>query len=236
MSNLKPFFSYYGGKYRAAPKYPVPRFGTIVEPFAGSAGYSMRYPDLDIVLIERNPVVAGVWRYLIQASPGEIESLPDLENGESTADLDVVEGARNLIGFWLNKGSEHPCTTPSAWMREERYRSQFWGPMIRDRISSQVERISHWRVIEASYEDAPDLEATWFVDPPYDNSAGRRYRFSDIDYGALGDWCKSRRGQVVVCENEGGGWLPFRPFDAKAKAMSGRGRVGTSSEVIWTND
>ena len=39
---LKPFWRYYGGKYRAAPAYPPPRLGTIVEPFAGSAGYSLR--------------------------------------------------------------------------------------------------------------------------------------------------------------------------------------------------
>ena len=37
-TKLKPFFTYYGGKYRAAPKYPEPVHGSIVEPFAGSAG------------------------------------------------------------------------------------------------------------------------------------------------------------------------------------------------------
>lgn len=39
---LKPFWRYYGGKYRAAPRYPVPLHRTIVEPFAGAAGYSLR--------------------------------------------------------------------------------------------------------------------------------------------------------------------------------------------------
>jgi len=33
---LKPFWQYYGGKWRAAPHYPKPRHDTIVEPFAGA--------------------------------------------------------------------------------------------------------------------------------------------------------------------------------------------------------
>ena len=33
---LRPFFSYYGGKWRSAVKhYPAPEFDQIVEPFAG---------------------------------------------------------------------------------------------------------------------------------------------------------------------------------------------------------
>jgi site-specific DNA-adenine methylase len=37
MSNLRPFFTFYGGKWRAAPFYDAPTHGHIVEPFAGSA-------------------------------------------------------------------------------------------------------------------------------------------------------------------------------------------------------
>jgi hypothetical protein len=32
---LRPFWRYYGGKWRAAPRYPAPRYDTIIEPFAG---------------------------------------------------------------------------------------------------------------------------------------------------------------------------------------------------------
>lgn len=45
MNKLKPFFTYFGGKYRIAPRYPKPQYNTIIEPFAGSAGYSLRYPE-----------------------------------------------------------------------------------------------------------------------------------------------------------------------------------------------
>ncbi len=38
MTDLKPFFCYFGGKWRAAPHYPTPKHAEIVEPFAGAAG------------------------------------------------------------------------------------------------------------------------------------------------------------------------------------------------------
>ena len=39
---LLPFWAYYGGKWRSAPRYPAPVHGRIIEPFAGAAGYAMR--------------------------------------------------------------------------------------------------------------------------------------------------------------------------------------------------
>jgi hypothetical protein len=83
--------------------------------------------------------------------------------------------------------------------------------------------------------DIPDQgPATWFVDPPYE-VAGRAYRFHDIDYAHLGDWCRSRSGQVIVCENAGANWLPFRPFRT-IKGLEGRRGGKKSVEVIWTNE
>jgi hypothetical protein len=94
--------------------------------------------------------------------------------------------------------------------------------------------IRHWRITQASYLDIPNEPATWFIDPPYE-VAGRAYRFHSIDYPALGDWCRSRSGQVMVCENKGANWLPFRPFRT-IKGLEGRRGGKKSVEVIWTND
>ena len=69
---LAPFWRYYGGKNRAAKWYPAPEHDTIVEPFAGAAGYSCRYSDRKVILIDKSPIIAGMWRYLIKASPAEI--------------------------------------------------------------------------------------------------------------------------------------------------------------------
>ena len=69
---MKPFFTYYGGKYRAAPKYPAPRHETIVEPFAGSAGYSVRHFARDVRLYDVDPIIVGVWSYLTRTPADEI--------------------------------------------------------------------------------------------------------------------------------------------------------------------
>jgi len=121
-------------------------------------------------------------------------------------------------------------------MRKGTRTKSFWGEVIRERVASQVAFISHWTVIEGDYSQAPDLEATWFIDPPY-AEAGRLYRHSskNIDYVALGNWCKTRKGQVIVCENEGATWLPFRFFMATKSTPGSRGKA-KSQEVIWTNE
>jgi len=242
--NLRPFFSFYGGKWRAAPFYDPPRYATVIEPFAGSAGFSVRYPHAKVILIERDPLVAATWRYLLRATPSEILSLPDLEPGQTTNDLSISAEARCLIGWWLNGGSAQPKKRPGAWMRRQADNGGdgwktgggqlSWGARVRQRIASQLAKIAHWTLIEGSYELAPAIEATWFVDPPYEQ-AGKHYRFgsSQIDYAHLGAWCRALRGQVTVCENVGATWLPFRAWrDIKASSAKHGGKI--SREAIWT--
>jgi hypothetical protein len=209
--SLQPFFSYFGSKWRLAPRYPRPLHETIIEPFAGSAGY---------------------------ASAAEILRLPLIEPGEKVSDLRCSAEARFLIGFWVNQSSTAPRNQLTMWSPKRR--DCFWSRTVRARIASQVDKIRHWQIIEGTYADAPDIEATWFVDPPYEKM-GKFYKegADNIDFAYLSAWCRSRRGQVMVCENEGATWLPFRPFHA---ARSARPRVGETSEqaisleAIWTND
>jgi hypothetical protein len=233
---VKPFFTYTGGKYRLAPRYSPPVYDTIVEPFAGSAGYSLRHHEKNVILIDLSPEVATLWEYLIAASPQDVLSLP-LYDGtwETTDDLVYLsEGEEMLIRGWLNKGTFGK--RPSAWMRSGEFDTQFWGESIRRRVANQVNNIKHWKVIHGSYEQAPDIEATWFVDPPYE-VAGVTYDYGSepIDFPSLGEWCRSRQGQVIVCENVGANWLPFRPF-ASAHAMFGTRRTGRSAEAVWMSD
>lgn len=229
---LRPFFTYYGGKYRAAPRYPAPIHETIVEPFAGSAGYALRHHTRRVILVEKDPIVAALWRYLTSTSSADILGLP-LVFG-SVDEIDAPPAARSLIGFWLNAGASRPGRTPSAWMRSGRAPCSFWGETVRARIANQIRAIRHWTVIEGSYSDAPDVEATWFVDPPYQRM-GTYYRCSAkaLDFASLGAWCRSRRGQRIVCENAGADWLPFEPF-AKIRAATGKQKKNTESdEVAW---
>ncbi len=160
---IKSFFCYYGGKWRDSLKnYPSPKFPTLVEPFAGAAGYSLRYPSLKVVLCDIDPVICGVWDYLIKAKSSEILSLPDLKTGQKVGDLAIPPEAQWLVGFWLNKGSARPANVPSSWMKSEIRPKSYWGSSVRIRISSQLEFIRHWKVFNCSYENCPvSGRATW---------------------------------------------------------------------------
>lgn len=233
MKSLRPFWRYYGGKWRAAPRYPRPEYPTIIEPFAGAAGYSLRYPDRSVVLVEKYHVIAEIWRWLIGASESEILSVPCVDHVDDLP-AGVSQGARWLVGFCMNDAAASPCRVLSVGRKRKRDSGgmmQGWSAPRRAMIAGQVSAIRHWRVIEGDYSAAPDTEATWFVDPPYQR-AGIHYKHPStaIDFSALGTWCRSRRGQAIVCEATGADWLPFAPF-MDAKSWGGR----RSAEAIWTN-
>lgn len=246
---IRPLFSFFGAKWRLAPRYPRPAHATIVEPFAGSAGYSCRYPDRRVILVERDPTIAALWRWLIRVPATEVLALPLLDVG-LTVPADLCPEARTLIGFWCNKAATYPRRRiTGTW--GAKYPNQFWGENIRARVARDVERIRHWTVIEGDYTAAPDVRATWFVDPPYVGRArvskyrggsatehravGDRYRFGTrrIDYAELGRWCRRRKGLVIACEAQGATWLDFRHF-VHAKSTTTSAGVGrTTEEVVW---
>jgi site-specific DNA-adenine methylase len=227
---LKPFFSYYGAKWRVAPKYPKPRHARIVEPFAGAAGYSICHASRDVQLWDANPIIVGVWDYLIRVRRCDFIRLPTYF--ENVDDLRCCQEAKWLIGFWLNAANANPCKTMSAWGRIKPNQVNFWGMRCRLRIATQLHAIRHWRIRQASYKSIRNAKATWFVDPPYQNSCGRAYKFNGIDFDDLGAWCRKRRGQVIACEQVGADWLPFKPF---LKLQSANGSNRSSREVIWSN-
>lgn len=224
---MKPLFPYYGSKWRDARRYPAPS-DFVIEPFAGSAGYATYFEPRRVLLIDKDPVIAGVWSYLIRASEAEIVALPDLEVGQSVDDHPLPQEARWLIGFWLNRGSAQPKKTKTAFSARTERGQLVWSERARQRIASSLSKIRHWQVREGSFDSAPrDTSATYFVDPPYGDK-GRYYRCSVVDYVRLSFWAQDLPGQVIVCENAGAAWLPFRPL-AEIKSMR-----GTSQEVVWT--
>lgn len=234
IGGLKPFIRYYGGKWRAAPHYPKPAHSTIIEPFAGGAGYSLRYFDRDVILIEKYAALAEMWRYLISVSSSEILSIPYVESTEELPSW-VPEGGRVLVGFAMNAAVARPRVSLSAGRKKLRERGRIfegWSHSLRSRVADQVEKIRHWRVIEGEYWDAPDTQATWFIDPPYSCPAGRHYVHNMLDYQKLGEWCHGRPGQVIVCEADGATWLPFSPF-REIKAMSDARGARVSKEAIY---
>jgi hypothetical protein len=231
--SVGPFWRYYGGKWRAAPRYPAPECDTIIEPFAGAAGYACRYPSRRVILIDKSPIIAGIWRFLIGSTPADILALPDIPHGGTVDDLPICQEARWLAGFWCNGGTVAPCKSPSKWARRGDAASNWagWGQKARSRIARDVSRIHHWQVIEGDYREAPDIEATWMVDPPYQTKAGSYYPEQPDSHAALGEWCKARRGQVIACDQVGADWLPW----TGRLAIKSTGNSGTalSSEVMF---
>lgn len=216
--------------------YPAPRHRTIVEPFAGAAGYSLRYPDRDVILVERYHVIAEIWRWLIAATPDEVRAIPTVD---AVADLPswVPRGARWLAGFNMGTRQVRPQSRLNPCLRkfgEHGHGLTYgWTPAMRERVASQVTAIKHWRIIEGDYSAAPGAAATWLIDPPYQGRRGTHYIHDggEIDYPALARWCRARRGQTIVCEAAGADWLPFVPF-GETRGMSG----APSREAIWWQD
>lgn len=218
-------FNYAGSKYYLAGRYPAPLHDTIVEPFAGSAQYACRYWQKKVVLIEKDERIWAIWKYLQRSSPEEIRSLPVFPPKSEI--VHPVPEARDLIALGQNLGTCVPQKRSGSWEETP----DIWGKK-RDKIASRVDRIRHWDIRLGSFEESPFIEATWFIDPPYQHLMGTSmgYREKKIDYPALAVWCRSRSGQVIVCEKFGADWLPFREFH-KSKTLTGK-----TTEGIWTND
>lgn len=239
---MKPFFSYYGTKWRMSKHYPAPVYGTVIEPFAGSAGYSLHYPRRDVILIDRNPYVIGAWRWLISASEVDIRDLPELEPGERVSDYRLPDEAAWLMGFWVNRASTIPKDVMVPWIKPRKYGTNVCA-MYKDRAISQVSQIRHWQAYCGDYrQGGGNPEATWFIDAPYQGSHKdwgtnvQRYNregIGEVDYRKLGEWCRSRNGQVIVCAGMFEDWLPF--MEVELKGNHHHGSKYRNTERVWTS-
>jgi len=72
-------FSYYGSKSRIVDVYPPPKFDKVIEPFAGSARYALKYWQKEVLLVDKYDVITDIWTYLINATEKDIEA-PTLFN------------------------------------------------------------------------------------------------------------------------------------------------------------
>lgn len=228
---MKPMFSYLGAKYRLAVKYGAPRHETVIEPFAGSAAYSLYWEPKRVILCDINPVITGIWRYLITAKEKEILTLPDDFN--HVDELDIPTPAKHLIGFWIGKGKATPGLSRSTWGRQYKDSGdcKVWGEQVRQRIATNLPKIRHWEVIDGDYTLCPEIKAHWFIDPPYEIK-GKLYKHSKLDFKDLREWVESRKGFVQVCENEGADWLPFETFHhIRSQAVSSHRH--NSKEVLY---
>lgn len=220
-------FSYYGSKSKIVHLYPTPKFDKIIEPFAGSARYSLRFWQKDILLVDKYPVIVDVWNYLKNASEKDILGLPILKLTDKVEDFkQLSEIEKKLIGFNIKGGNSQPANKPSNFdgCNEKAQKRMYQN------IAKNLFKIRHWNIKLDSYENIENENATWFIDPPY-MFGGEHYKQSNknLDFKQLGEWCKSRNGQIIVCENSKADWLDFKPI------IKMQGTIHKTTEVIWSN-
>ena len=97
-------------------------------------------------------------------------------------------------------------------------------------FAKNLHQIKHWTIICGDYSTAPDVQATWFIDPPYQGESGLGYRYSSkcLDYYQLAQWALRRKGEIIFCEGRDADYLPFQPL-VDLKGVAGK----VSQEVIF---
>ena len=224
-------WSYYGSKNKIAKYYPEPKYDLIIEPFAGAAWYSVLHKEKNVLLNEKYKLLYDIWNWLInEANADQIIHNADFYKGQKIESIQLPKPHKDLIGFCINRGSTVPknvvqkwsCQSPSNpnWASTTNYQLK--------RIANLLPKIKHWKTQFGDYENLANVEATWFIDPPY-QFGGQHYSIHDIDYTNLANWCKSRKGQVIVCENTKANWLPFKPL------IQIQGQRIKTVESVWTN-
>lgn len=220
-------FYYYGRKKQIAHLYPKPIYDVIVEPFAGSAAYSLNSDNWEkqVYLRDASEWCIEIWKYLQQASVGDIISLPKLEIGDSLNNFKQLSKAEQyLIGVHINPGSSVPKRTATKANRWEAGRKY---------ISLNLHKIKHWNIELGNYTDAPNLQATWFIDPPY-QTAGIYYQKTNLNYLDLAQYVLTRSGQIIACEGEGASYLPFEHLGIVNNG--GLNKAKRKSEVVFISN
>lgn len=221
--------SYYGGKKKIVKMYPKPMYNTIIEPFAGGAWYSLLYPNKMVLLNELYLPIYEMWDWLIHTAESQDIPTTPFQQGEDIRTRGFQTPLKTLIGFNINRGASTPNNIVQKWACQ-RKGNPFFASTTKfalDRARLLLPVIKHWEITNLSYDELPNVEATWFIDPPYQHG-GQYYVHNSIDYHKLRDYVMSRKGQVIVCENSKADWLDFRPL------ANLQGQKHKTTEVIFT--
>lgn len=190
-----PLFKWFGSKWAASKYYPPPIHEWIFEPYAGSAGYSLRHASRKVVLFEKNENVAALWLWLIRtATDALIREIPvGLPVGTDIRTVGLTTGQALLLKHWQRTNNVGDCWTTSPWG----HLPGQWTENTRARVADEVGAVKHWLFDPILF----DSEGTYFIDPPYKYN----YRYGDkswFDYEAL--VAKLREiphpRQIIACE------------------------------------
>jgi site-specific DNA-adenine methylase len=235
-----PLFKWFGSKWLSSKKLPEPDYDTIVEPFAGGAGYSLRYYKKKVILCEKDPHISRLWNWLIShAKESDIREIPiNIPEGTDIRKIGLSLGQQLLLKTWQRTNNIGDCWTISPWGNKPGQ----WTENTRARIASEFGAISHWKFASDDglmFMRDKDFEATWFIDPPYEYNY--QYKSALVNYDELSYMCTESLGQTIVCEavcpktNKVPKWLPFKFFGSRITSRRKKDNNHHSKELIWTN-
>ena len=139
-------FGYFGAKHGMARFYPAPLYNTVIEPFAGAAGYACYWSSLPgsninrVILIDSNPNVIALWHRLQRMSIDQLMSIPDPIKGEVTHEplIAAASGAQGMAV--LNRGVGRVVTDRMV---------ESW-PNLKRRLCRMIPIIRKWEIVRQS--------------------------------------------------------------------------------------
>jgi site-specific DNA-adenine methylase len=238
-----PLFKWFGSKWLSSKTLPAPKYDTIIEPFAGGAGYSLRHCERIVILAETDPHISALWPWLInEATEHDVREIPlNLPEGTDIRTLGLSSGQALLLKSWQRTNNVGSCWTISPWGNKPGQ----WTANTRARVAEEIDAVKHWSFLnvngcELLHRISTD-PATWFIDPPY--QFNYQYRnTTPIDYNALASRVRKLDGQVIVCEalcqktDARPTWLPFVDFGSRITSRRKTENHHHSRELIYVGE
>lgn len=233
-----PLFKWFGSKWLASRLYPAPAYHRVYEPFAGSAGYSLRHHDRQVTLWEANQNVAELWRWLInEAQSSDVLDIPlKLREGQDIRKLGLSRGQALLLKHWQRTNNVGECWTVSPWGTKPGQ----WTANTRARVAEQLHAVKHWRFCLVTYAKP----GTYFIDPPY--LYNYRYGFAEntFNHGRVVQDVNRipPPSQIIVCEaacQKTGKvpiYLPFVPFGERITSRRKKHNNHHSKEYMFVEN
>ena len=147
-------FSYYGSKSKIVDYYPPPKHKKIIEPFAGSARYSLKYWQNDVLLVDKYPVIVEVWNYLKNASEADILGLPKIEKHQRVSDFNLSSEEALFMGFCVVSAAAAPQDKPATFEGIPLNRN------VLKHTAANLHKIRHWEIKLGSYDEIENEQAT----------------------------------------------------------------------------
>lgn len=231
-----PLFKWFGSKWLSSRLLPAPLHSTVVEPYAGGAGYALRHAEKRVVLWDDDPNLQILWPWLIQAKESDIREIPiNVPEETDIRTLGLSLGQAMLMKHWQRTNNCGDCWTVSPWGNKPGQ----WTANTRARVASEVESIAHW---EFAKPDWTHENTTYLIDPPYLYNYRYRTGLKPFSHTTLANNVSSipTSSQVIVCEaicpktQSVPNYLPFTFFGERITSRRKANENHHSKELIYT--